>query len=97
MDNPAHKQAIENFQSEIATCRMKLEEALTDINQENIPNVMGLDATISDICSRIEKSPPVVAHALKYELKEMLSLAEELVMSVENLRDTLVKRAETSH
>lgn len=97
MDNPVHKQAIENFQGEIAQCRARLEEALTDISQETIPNVMGLDGQISDLCARIEKSPPTVAHGVKYELKEMLSLAEELVMAVENLRDTLVKRAETSH
>ena len=66
-----------------------MNDAILQLNEGKTPLLSGFEERIVSLCERIEKAPAVVAHALKYDMKEMIGLAEELVQAIETHRANL--------
>lgn len=93
MSNFDQKNAINLFKNALNAQKERLNEALRQLNEGNTPLLPNIEEEIAALCGQVEKAPPVVAHALKYDMKEMIAVAEELVQALEahraNLQDKI--------
>ncbi len=89
MNDLEQKNAINHFKMALSVQKERMNEALRQLNEGKTPLLGGFEEEVISLCEQVEKSPPVVAHALKYDMKEMIGAAEELVQALEIHRANL--------
>ena len=80
------------YLEELAKQKQKIQDALTHINQGNIPNMQEIDRDVTALCGAIEIAPPEIAKQTEQDLREMIAMLEDLAGRIQEFQKNLEQK-----
>ncbi len=77
------------YLEELSKQKKKIETALHEMGQGNLPDMKEIDRDVIAICGAIENAPPAIAKKTEQDLRDMIGMLEELASNIKDFQDSI--------
>ncbi|MGB1077389.1 MAG: hypothetical protein ACPG05_03705 [Bdellovibrionales bacterium] len=77
---------------ELSKQKNKISDAITQMDNGQLPNMQEIDRDVVTLCGAIESAPPEIARQAEQGLREMISMLEELASRIQDFQNSLEQK-----